>query len=173
MQITSPPHLQIIWATSDLEWYKGSGVWKTWGGLGWASGLADPRLLHVKLSEGGGSYPGIHKRGAMLARYKLWALLIISSSIKLRCLVFHIIVLKKPNVCPVPMNIYIYILESYGLDSISCTGFVRVMGYKSLLLATNDVIDLLVWRRGLGEGANKMIVIIIGPIPTRGRGVWT
>ena len=28
---------------------------------------------------------------------------------------------------------YIYILKPYGLDYISCSGFVRVMGYKYFL----------------------------------------
>ena len=32
----------------------------------------------------------------------------------------------RKNVSPVPMNIYIS--KSYGLDSISCTEFVRVIG---------------------------------------------
>ena len=45
----------------------------------------------------------------MVSRYKPWGLLIISLSAKLCCLVFQIIVYKKPNVCPVPMHIYIYI----------------------------------------------------------------
>ena len=56
-------------------------------------------------------------------------------------------VLKK-NVCPFPMNIFIF--KSYILDSISCTGFVGVMGYKSLLLDARAVTSLLVCRIGVG-----------------------
>ena len=52
------------------------------------------------------------------------------------------------NVCPFPMNIYI--LESNGLDSISCTVFIRVMGYKYLLLVTHNVAALILCRHGVG-----------------------
>ena len=41
------------------------------------------------------------------------------------------------------------------MDSISCTVFVRVMGYKSLLLAAHTATSLLVCRRGGGgEGGD-------------------
>ena len=47
--------------------------------------------------------------------------------------------------------IYIYIyLKSYGLDYISCTGFVRVMGYKYLLLDAHTITALLSCRRREG-----------------------
>ena len=46
---------------------------------------------------------------------------------------------------------YIY-LNSYGMDSICCTGLVRVMGYKYLLLDDHTVTALLVCRRGGGRG---------------------
>ena len=38
------------------------------------------------------------------------------------------------------------------MDSISCTEFVRVMGYKYLLLAANTATALLVCIRGVGGG---------------------
>ena len=45
-------------------------------------------------------------RGVMVARYKPWKLLTTLSSVKLYCLVFHIVVFKK-NVSPFPTNIYL------------------------------------------------------------------
>ena len=39
-------------------------------------------------------------------------------------------------------------MKSYGMDSIYCTGFVRLMGYKSLLLDANSANYILVCRRG-------------------------
>ena len=97
----------------------------------------------------------------MISRYNPWSLLIILSSTKLHCLVLQIIVLKyKYMTCP---HEYTY-LKSYGLDSISCTGFVKFMGYKYLLLAAHSVTDLLVCRsRGWGRDMT-MIVIIMGPM---------
>ena len=62
-------------------------------------------------------------------------------------------------------------LKSYGLDSISCTEFVRVMGYKSLLLSDHAITALLVCRRGGGRrrgGANYCH--FHGPNPNRGSG---
>ena len=44
----------------------------------------------------------------------------------------------------VSMNVYI--LKYYGLDSISLTGSVKVMVYKSLLSATYTVTSLIVCR---------------------------
>ena len=84
----------------------------------------------------------------MVAGYKPWALLLILSSVKLRCLVFQIIVFK--NIYIPCHHEYIY-LKSYGLDSISCTVFVRVMGYKSLFSTNHDITSLLVCVRGVGE----------------------
>ena len=104
----------------------------------------------------------------MVARYKPWELLIILLSVKLRCLVFQIIVFKNPNKSPVPINIYISM--SYVLDSISCSGLVRVTRYKSFFLADHDVTALLFRRRGGGGGTT--IVSIMGQIPTiGGRGI--
>ena len=41
------------------------------------------------------------------------------------------------------------------MDYISCTGFVRLMGYKSLLLDANSANYILVCRRGgVGGGCN-------------------
>ena len=48
-----------------------------------------------------------------------------------------------------------YFLKSYGLDFISCTGFVRVTGYKSLLLAAHAITALLAFRHGVGGGGWK------------------
>ena len=83
-------------------------------------------------------------------------------------------VLKKLIPCP-HEYIYIYIyIKSYELDSISCTGFVRGIGYKSLLLVDHVVTSLLVCRHG-GGGGVTMIIVIMGPIPMRGgrgRRVW-
>ena len=66
-----------------------------------------------------------------MAGYKPSEVLIILLTVKLHNLVFEIIVLKQPNVRPVPTNIYI--LKYYGLDYISYTGFIRGMEYKPLL----------------------------------------
>ena len=52
--------------------------------------------------------------------------------IDLLCVSYHCVKYIY-NICPVPMNTYIYIYKSYGLDSISCTVFVRFMVYKPLL----------------------------------------
>ena len=57
---------------------------------------------------------------------------------------------KKTNICSVPMNIDIS--KSYGMDSISCTEFVRVMGYKYLLLAAHTFTYLLVCRHRVEGG---------------------
>ena len=57
---------------------------------------------------------------------------------------------KKPNLCPVTMNIYT--LKSYGLDSTSCTVFVRCMGYKPLLLAAHAVTAIILCRNRVGGG---------------------
>ena len=94
----------------ELEWYTGSGVWQMWGGLGWSSGRSDPCISPKNPLRVVGGYTGIHTRGAMVTRYKPWALLIILFSDKLHILVFQIIVLKKPNVFPVLMNIYFKVL---------------------------------------------------------------
>ena len=47
-----------------------------------------------------------------------------------------------------------YILKSYGLDSISCTGYVIFMGYKSLISSAHAITYLLVCRRGGGGGGD-------------------
>ena len=55
------------------------------------------------------------------------------------------------------------------MDSTSCTGFLRLMGYKFILLVTYVVTDLLVCRNRVGGGGVMMkITIISGPIPTGG-----
>ena len=88
----------------------------------------------------------------MVSRYKPWAPLIILLSVKLGCLVFQIIVLKQISVCPVSINTF---FNSYGMDSIFCTGFVIVTGYKSLLLADHSITDILVCRCGGGGGGGE------------------
>ena len=65
----------------------------------------------------------------------------------------------------------IYILKSYGLYSMSYTGFVKIMGYKYLLLAAHAITALLSCRRGVGWEGVSMNVVIMGPTPMRGGGV--
>ena len=43
-------------------------------------------------------------------------------------------------------------LKSFGQYSISCTGFIRVMESKSLLLDINTATALLFCKRGVGWG---------------------
>ena len=45
--------------------------------------------------------------------------------------------------------------KSYGLNSTSCTGFVRVIGYKYLLSSARTIKNLLVLRRGGGRGKGE------------------
>ena len=94
----------------------------------------------MKLSRGeGGEDKGIHTKGVMVARYNPWVLLVVLLSGRLYCLLFQI---KNPNVCPVPINIYV--LKSYGLYSISCTVLVIFIINKSILLSTYNLTTLLV-----------------------------
>ena len=53
------------------------------------------------------------------------------------------------------------------MDSTSCTGSVRVMGYKSLLSADHTVPDLLSCRHEVGGGVT-IIIITMDPIPMGG-----
>ena len=86
---------------SELEWYTFSRFWKTRLVLGWAPGRVDARLSNMKYSKGGGGHRDTHK-GAMVERYKPWALLVILLSVKLRWLVFQIIVFKQIKLMPCP-----------------------------------------------------------------------
>ena len=61
--------------------------------------------LRNPLSGGGGS-TGIPTRGAIMVRYTPWELLIILSSVKFHCLVFHIIVSK--NIYALSPRTYIF-----------------------------------------------------------------
>ena len=87
-------------------------------------------VAYETLLGGVGGYTGIFTKGVMMTRYKSWVLLIIfvAYQVALLCVSGHCV--KKPTPCPVPMYIF---KKSYGLDSISCTIFVRVTGYKYLL----------------------------------------
>ena len=54
---------KLLGKKSDLEWYTDSGVWKIWGGLGWASGLADPHSLRMTFTKGGVIHRDTYKEG--------------------------------------------------------------------------------------------------------------
>ena len=74
---------------------------------------------------------------------------------------------KKTN-CILYPHEYLFIFKSYGLDSIYCTGVVRVMGYKSLLSATHYFTSLLVLMCGVGGGGGGNGRHNHGPNPNKG-----